>query len=120
MLHGCHAECYLKCFTWGTFSQWPCCLSGQASHNQKGNIAIRWDYFWLRRYIFKGGGGVLVLLKDGFSSHFSPESSINALSNVICGASFGYISAGIIYLSLHVGIYVDFVPCFDIKILDVR
>ena len=65
------------------------------------------------------GGGVLVILTYGFSGHFAHECIINIFSTVICGASFGLISTDLIYLSLHVGIFVGFVSCFDIRILEV-
>ena len=121
MLHGCHAEYSSQGFTWGTICQWPCCFSGQASHKQIWDITIRWYFFGYRgAFLLWGGGGGLVVLDDELSGYFSNEFKINSLSTVICGAYFGHISTGLIYLRLHVGIFDDFVPCFDIRILEIH
>ena len=71
-------------------------------------------------HFYCGGGGGLVVLDDELSGYFSNEFKINSLSTVICGAYFGHISTGLIYLRLHVGIFDDFVPCFDIRILEIH
>ena len=65
-------------------------------------------------------GIVFVLFKDIFGGYFMHEHSINTFSDIISGTSFDHVRTGRIGISLHVGIFLGYMPCIDLDILGIN
>ena len=89
---------YRKNFlTVASFLKWP----DWSQPGRRQNIF--WEYDCRGMCFF--GGAAVVVFSDVFNIHFLHKNRINALSTAICGTYFDYVSAGLIWLSLHVEIF---------------